>query len=143
MESIVVWTDCPPFPGNQFQGNDYFTYGGAFSIVWNGATYTGLAAFRSATGQEMVGTNLSGRSVDPLLTNSGGGGTIGIPDLLETLEAYKLLSGFLMVNAGLNLSILFGVNPGDRDFFENPVPPGATLDIESNLPAPNLLQASP
>lgn len=124
----------------QFQGNDYYTYGGAFSISWNGTNYTSLSAFATATGQEKVAGTLVGKNVDPLLSNPGGGPTIGFPDLLETLTAYRLQSGSPVIDAGVNLMSLYGLSPGARDYYGNAVPQGAAFDIgahESETSTPN------
>jgi len=116
-------------PGVLFQGNNYWSSGGAFSIRWTGTTYASLNAWRTGTGLEMVGTNQAGLSVDPQLVNPGGGGTLGDAALLETLTAYQLRQWSPMIEAGLNLSSLFGINTGSRDYFGNPVPNGLTSDI--------------
>ncbi len=54
--------------------------------------------------------------MDPLFTNPGGGTTIGNPDLLNTLNAYTLGSTSQLIDKGLNLNQLFGINPGTQDF---------------------------
>ena len=61
--------------GLLFQGNDYWANSTAtVGIKWAGTTYATLAAWRSATGQERVGSTATGLSVDPQLANPGGGG---------------------------------------------------------------------
>jgi len=55
------------------------------------------------------------------LTNPGGGGTIGNPDLLATISAYRLLPGSPMAGAGLNLGVLFAASVGSHDYYGNPV----------------------
>ncbi len=112
----------------RFQGNDYWTAGAAFIIYYGGTVYTSLAAWRGA-GQEMVGVNPVGMNVNPGLTNPGGGGTIGNADQLHTLTAYRLLSTSPLKNAGLNLRLLFDINPGPRDFYGNPIPLGPGFSI--------------
>jgi hypothetical protein len=84
--------------------------------------YQSLTAWRSGTGQERLGTTAVGFAVDPKLTNPGGGGTIGNPDQLTTLAAYRLQSSSPMVDAGLNLPLLFGVNVGSRDYYGSSIP---------------------
>ena len=113
----------------QFQGNDYFSSGATLRIVWAGTTYNYLSTWRTATAQEQVGTSASGFSVDPKLVAPGSGGTIGDPNLLTTLGGYKLQATSPLINAGLNLSGLFGVNPGPRDYFGGPVPAGSSFDV--------------
>ncbi|HYG74310.1 MAG TPA: chitobiase/beta-hexosaminidase C-terminal domain-containing protein, partial [Planctomycetota bacterium] len=114
----------------QFQGNAYYagTTASNFIIKWGATNYTDLASWR-ATGQEKNGTVDTGLQGDPLLTSAGNGGTIGNPDQLSTLSAYKLLSGSPLIDAGLNLQSLFSINPGTRDFYGNTIPAGAGYDI--------------
>jgi hypothetical protein len=128
-------------PGVLFQGNNYWSSGGAFSIRWTGTTYASLNAWRSATGLEMVGIAQVGLSIDPQVVNAGGGGTLGDAALLETLTAYQLKQWSPLVEAGLNLSSLFGISPGSRDYYGNPVPNGLTMDIGAHdavFPVPEL-----
>jgi hypothetical protein len=108
-----------------FQGNNYWSSGGTFNV----AGYSSLAAWRSGKGQEMLGSTAVGFNVDPLLNNAGGGGTIGNPDLLSTLTAYQLQASSPMINAGLDLLGLFGINPGPTDFYLNLIPQAGALDI--------------
>ncbi|HEV8634237.1 MAG TPA: Ig-like domain-containing protein [Chloroflexota bacterium] len=99
-----------------FQGNDYYASGGTFGIAWGGSTYGSVAAWRGATGQERAGGVDVGLSLDPQFTGPGGGPTVGDPDQLQTLGAYRLRSGSALVGSGLNLAGLFGVDPGARDY---------------------------
>jgi Right handed beta helix region len=71
----------------------------------------------------------NGISVNPQLTNPGGGGTIGNADLLDTLTPYQLASTSPLINAGVNLQSRFGINPGTQDFFGDPLPQNTGLDI--------------
>jgi len=107
--------------GLLFQGNDYWSSGGAFSIKQFTKTYTSLSAWRKGTGQETLSGTAVGLNVDPLLANPGGGGTIGNPDNLYTLSAYQLASASPLIDAGLNLA-QFGISPGSNDFYGNPIP---------------------
>lgn len=126
----------------QFQGNAYWTYGGAFNV----AGYTSLAAWRSAKGQEMLNGSPVGLNVNPMLVNAGGGGTIGNPDLFNNLTAYKLQAGSPMINAGLDLTALFGINPGPTDFYLAAIPQSGAYDIgaaEYVTTAPPTVPADP
>jgi hypothetical protein len=112
-----------------FQGNDYWTSGGAFNI----AGYTSLAAWQNATGQEKLNGNPVGYNVDPQLTAAGSGGTIGNADLLDTLASYKLLAISPLIDHGLNVASLLGTgNPGSQDFWGNSLPQGAGYDLGAN-----------
>lgn len=112
----------------RFEGNSYFSTGGAFSIVWGGTVYSTLADWRAATGQERIGGVNTGLSVDPRLTAPGQGITVGDADLLATLSGYRLRSDSPLIEAGLDLRTM-GVAIGTRDYFGGPVPSGTTLDI--------------
>lgn len=108
--------------GLVFQGNDYWSSGSAFRIKQFTKSYSSLAAWRSATGQETLSGQAVGYSVDPLLNSPGNGGTIGDADNLDALWAYRLQTTSPLIDKGLNLSSLFGINPGPQDFFGDPVP---------------------
>ena len=146
---FITTGGCPVAEGGTgndvlFQGNDYWSSGARFQIVWDGVTYTSLKAWRAATGQEMLGGRAVGYRVDPLLNNPGGGGTIGNPDLLYTLSAYQLQSTSSLRQHGLDLS-QFGIvwdpygfasdpflgqffSATPEDFYGDPLPaPGSKL----------------
>ena len=108
----------------QFQGNDYWPSGGAFSIYWNNShNYNSLASWRTA-GMETIGSTNTGLNLDPQLVNAGGGGTLGNATLLSTLTAYQSLPSSPLREAGLDLNALFNLNIGTQDFFGDPVPNG-------------------
>jgi Carbohydrate esterase, sialic acid-specific acetylesterase/Bacterial Ig-like domain (group 3) len=104
-----------------FQGNDYWSSGGAFNV----SGYSSLAAWRAA-GQETVNGTNTGFNVDPKLKNPGNGGTIGNAYSLSGMTAYQLQTNSPMINVGLNLSALFNVNPGLSDFY------GVTISQNTN-----------
>lgn len=114
--------------GILFQGNDYWSSGAGFGIRWNGTTYSSLAAWIAATGQEKNGSTVVGRNVDPQLASPGAGGTVGNPDNLASLAAYRLQPGSPMVDTALDLAALFGVNPGAADFYGSAIPQGSGYD---------------
>ena len=116
--------------GTVVRGNDYFAAGSASPLIlYAGTQYGTLAAFRLATGQEMVNGQATGFNVDPKLMNAGGGGTIGDANALGTLSAYTLLTASQMRDAGLNLQSLFGINPGLTDFYGVLIPNNGAYDI--------------
>ena len=98
-----------------FQGNNY--WGGTFD----------LAAFR-AGGQETLNGLPIGSRVDPQLTSPGNGGSITDPTLLPTISAYVLRSTSPLIKAGLDLTSVFGINPGSHDFYGLPILSSA-LDV--------------
>ncbi|MFC1503800.1 carbohydrate binding domain-containing protein [Spirochaetota bacterium] len=112
-----------------FNGNCYYSTGSAFRIDWKGAIYSTLSAWRLATGEEKLSGNNTGLSVNPLLQSPGNGGTIGDPQNLGSLSAYKLKSTSQLINKGLDLSVSFSINQGTRDFYGNSIPGSGNYDI--------------
>jgi len=45
------------------------------------------------------------------------------------LTAYKLLKDSPLIDAGIDIRSQFGIDPGDRDFYGNPIPQGKGFDI--------------
>ena len=69
-----------------------------------------------AAGQEKLGGNPVGTSVDPKLVNPGGGGiTNGYNP--GNLTAYHLQGGSPMVLSGLNMVTNFSIDPGIKDYY--------------------------
>jgi len=115
--------------GILFQSNSYWPSGGVFKIRWSGANYSGLNAWRTGTGQEVLNGSSTGFTADPKLTSPGTGATINDTSLLPTLTAYKLRSDSPLIDAGLNLLSLFAIDPGPRDFYARSIPKGAGYDV--------------
>jgi hypothetical protein len=113
----------------RFQGNDYFAGSAKPKLIWGATTYFGLPAWRSGTGQERLNGADTGLSVDPGLASPGNGGTIDGTGPLSSLTAYKLRSNSPLINRALDLTGLFGINMGGRDFYGGSVPMGAAPDI--------------
>ncbi len=104
--------EASPAPADvAFQGNDYWS--DALAILWGDTTYTDLDSWRQATHQETLGADDTGLSVDPLLSNPGG----------RKAKGFRLRPDSPLVGAGLDLAAQFGIDPGPRDFFGNPLPP--------------------
>jgi hypothetical protein len=100
----------------RFESNNYFGSGSGLAFLWNGASYSGLTTWR-ATGQETLGGKPVGLAVDPLLTAPGAGQTLDDADRLADLSAYRLRDGSPMSDAGLDLALALGLDPGPTDFF--------------------------
>lgn len=115
--------------GLLFQGNDYFSNGANFQIDWYGKTYRSLANWRSLTNQEQIGSKNVGLSVDPKLQAPGNGDNLNNAKLLDTLNGYRLQSHSPLIEAGLNLQQLFGIDPGSQDYYGNNLPQLAAFDI--------------
>ena len=111
-----------------FQGNDYWARDGRLTIAWGASMYVDVGAWRSATGQETLNGGSVGFAVDPGLCNIGNGGTVD-PSSRTTLPAYKLQSTSPLIDVGLDLPQLFGIDVGPHDFYDNPIPVGRTYDV--------------
>ncbi len=108
-----------PNPSNiSMVGNDYAGNG---TWSWGNVGYSSFSDWQSATSQEeMRGVNV-GLTSDPLLVAPGGGGiTNGYHP--EDLFEYLLLPGSPMLEAGLNLQSLYGIDVGTQNFYGTPVP---------------------
>jgi len=108
-----------------FAGNVYWAIDGKYDI----AGYRSLEDWRAATGQEMLDGKPVGLVVDPKLMDMGKSVTIGDPTKLHTLTAYRLQKDSPLIDAGLDLRSLFGIDPGKRDFFGTSIPQGKAYDI--------------
>ena len=117
--------------GFTFQGNLYWQSGEPLVITDGSTTYPSLAAWRTATGQEMLSGSPVGCQVSPQLTDVHSYPTLG-PHNLANLTGYKLKSSSQCRDTGLNLQSLFGINPGTRDYYANSIPQGSLFDISAN-----------
>lgn len=114
--------------GMKVQGNAYWSDGSEFKIRWGADLYSSLAAFR-ASGQEMLKGTATGMSVNPQLDDPGFGGTVGNPDDLKALSAYRPTMASPLVNTGLDLKALFGIAVGDSDFSGTLLPQDGAFDV--------------
>jgi hypothetical protein len=102
-------------PGLLLQGNGYHASSSAILINFESRNYRDLASWRSATAQERIG----GRDVGLAL---GPKGQVGWP-------LVKLDRDSPLIDAGLDLKELFGVDPGSRDLDGTTLPQGNAFDI--------------
>lgn len=108
------------FTGSSFIGNDWWNTGGDIKFM----KFASLAEWAKSTQQEMIQSHYVGMQLDPkfkgpLLTD------ITDPYQLEKLSGYILQSDSPLKNKGLDLKAIFGIEPPTKDFYGNPVPPGA------------------
>ncbi|MBO2029782.1 T9SS type A sorting domain-containing protein [Siccationidurans ginsengisoli] len=108
--------------GVRLEGNCYWTPGAALQLLWNGTTYSSLSDWRTATSQETLdaGTRPTGLCADPsmsIFTTSSANSTLS-----TATAGYNPKPTSAVVGAGLRLTVEFGLNPGERDFFGNPTP---------------------
>ena len=113
-----------------FAGNIYWSAGGSFSISYQGTNYSSLAAWRTATANEMVGGISKGYNNDPLLSNAGFGGTVGFGNSLSSLNAYKIENTSSPAFAdALDLNALYAIDVGKYDFWGTLLPGGISDNI--------------
>jgi hypothetical protein len=113
-----------PQSGWSFKNNCYFNYGDRIKIVWGKKTYRSLAEWRAATKQEKTVGADTGFDVDPGLMDPGHGGIIGDATKLGTLNAYKLKQNSPLIDKGLDIKSMFGIDTGGKDFFGKALPQG-------------------
>jgi Right handed beta helix region len=108
------------------QGNDYRSAAGLWRIDWGGTSYSSLAAWQQATGQEHLDGRATGTTADPGLA----GPVLGL-DARTSAAAKAAAAGFQLTarsplrGAGLDLGRLFGTQPGPMTYAGQPVRPSA------------------
>ena len=108
-----------------FNGNAWYSGGGAFSIQWGAANYEGLGAWSAATGQETTRGRATGYQGNPRLIAPGGAKTVGDADkLAEALLPYRLHKRSALIDRGRPYPQLptAVVAPARTDFFGEPLP---------------------
>lgn len=115
--------------GVLFQGNNYWTSGATFRVRWAGTDHWSLGAWRGSTRQETVSGTPVGFSLDPRLLSAGNGGTFNNKGPLSGLTAYRLQPDSPLIDRGLELPGLFGVDDGGQDFYRQALPQGMSVDI--------------
>ena len=83
-----------------------------------------MGAWQASTSQEEISGSNVGLTGDPQLEAPGGGGTTNGYNPLDLEATYKLMSSSPMINAGLNLSSQFSIDPGSQDFYGTTIPSG-------------------
>ena len=105
------------------------------SHVYNNTIYSNLSPavwfydFASMSGVKVRNNIFVTTNGHPMLTLPGGGIAINDPSKFYTLDAYKLQGISPMINAGLNLSPLFAINPGVQDFYGTALPQAGAYDV--------------
>jgi hypothetical protein len=127
-EQAIV-KSVPSSPGVSFHSNNYWSQDADITIEWGANTYHSIETWSGDVAQEMGAFVSMGLAVDPNLTAPGQGGTIGNPDQLASLTAYKLRAESPLIDGGINPFATFGVNPGARDFYGTGLPVGADYDV--------------
>jgi len=112
-----------------FQGNAYWAHQGRFAVAWRGNTYDNLGAWQTASGQERLHGQSTGRVVESGVSGVGAGETMSGKRSLSELTSYRLLPGSPLIDAGIDLAAEFGLDVGTQDFWGTPIPQGKGFDI--------------
>jgi len=109
-----------------FQGNVYWNLSGGFELEG----YKTIEAWARATGNEMIGGSVKGMFTDPLLV-APGTFTLAHPAEItaESFSTYRLKPGSPLIDKGLNLNEMFGIDIGGKDFLGTQLPQGIGYDI--------------
>jgi hypothetical protein len=114
------------FEHEVFQGNVYWNLSGGFELDG----YKSIEQWAKTTGNEMVEGSVAGIFADPLLKAPG---TVTVTDPIkisaETLSGYQLQQGSPLIDKGLDLKELFGIDPGETDILGTTIPRGEGFDV--------------
>ncbi len=105
--------------GLSFEGNNYWASGKETKFIWGSTTYTSLAAWQQASGQEKRNGNSRGTVLDPEFENPGTGIHIGDQKRLNTLSGYKLKESTALAGHAMDRSEYYGIEVGKIDFWGN------------------------
>jgi hypothetical protein len=115
---------------NQFVNNSYHALGGAFRVDWLGTRYSSLAAWLGAAkDQERLDRRIVAVGANPKLAAPGTAHARGGLPEQAAFEAYAPLPDSPLIDSGLDLSALFGMDPGLRDYRDAAIPQGGGFDI--------------
>ena len=129
--NIFIYTGMFLYEGHHFkhevfQGNVYWNLSGGFALEG----YNSIEEWAKATGNEIVQGAITGRFIDPLLVAPGTAVLTDPSRIPEgSLSGYMLKSGSPLVDSGLNLKEMFGIDIGERDFFGTEIPQGNGFEV--------------
>jgi hypothetical protein len=107
-----------------FQGNCWYSLNNEFII----GTKMDFNQWARENNQEMVNGEIVGMYVDPMFLNPGKSkGTD--PLMLASITDYQVKDDSKVIDAGLDLKMLFDIDPGQHDYFGNSIKQGKTFDM--------------
>ncbi len=98
----------------KFLGNCYYTIGGGFNM----GGQTNFTTWRQASGQETMNGMAVGMSQNPFFKKMGPS-TLTDPLQIKNSLDYQINSNSPLIDKGLNLQALLGINVGPFDYFGN------------------------
>lgn len=125
----IFLTKGPAFKGSainsKYLGNVYWNMGQSFSLEG----YSSFQSWIDATGNEMLGDLVVGMNLDPLLMDPGPV-TLTDPDSINmnNLKGFRLRAESPVIDKGLDILTIFGIDPGGSDLFRNEIPAGSGFD---------------
>jgi peptidoglycan/LPS O-acetylase OafA/YrhL len=120
----------------RLEGNSYYAAAASLTIVWDGVRYSGLPAWRKATGQERLDGRDVGSDLDPRLEAPGKGGTLADAAKLASLTAYRLKPFSPLLRREVTSTCLVN-DPGLTDYYGHALPTGAALPAGAHCPPAN------
>lgn len=112
----VPLVEVEPLQKNiRFIGNGYWATDGHFFYKENGRTFSTLAAWRKAAGEEILNGRATGVVADPRFEQLGVNETIGYPRRLQELKSYRLPMDSPLCGAGIVFNAL-NIHPA-HDFW--------------------------
>ena len=137
----VIYTENSLATANLFfQGNSYHSTG-TLAFSYGGTSYSTLAAWRSGKSQELVSATPVGISGDPGLASLTTAPAVTSADNNSTYRSVQALAGAAVIGTALDITALFGVDPGQRDYYavRTAVPNSiGAANGTSSLPTPPL-----
>ncbi len=108
--------------------NENFQANCWYSVNDSSYTVDDFNQWAVAANKEMFNGEIVGKYGNPLFINPGNS-TLTDPRQLTYTDDYKVNKGSLVTDAGLDLSAIFSINPGERDFYGNPLINGVSVDM--------------
>ncbi|UCE99726.1 MAG: LamG domain-containing protein, partial [Planctomycetota bacterium] len=93
--------------------------------------------------QEKIDGRDVGFEIDPQLFKAGGGGTIGDVQKLGSLKAYQLKESSPVIDGGLDIKGLFGIDAGKHDYYGTEIPCGEKIDVGAHEFCKKAVKRSP
>jgi hypothetical protein len=109
--------------GENFQGNCWYSLNNSYY-----QDSVNFMTWAQTNTREMLNGEIVGMFANPMLVNPGNS-TLTDPTILPSVDDYKIVESSPLVDAGLDLESLFNINPGNQDYFGNPLNSGQAFDI--------------
>lgn len=136
VNNILITTDSLPviripyeLPSFHFINNHYGSPDSSLQFLWQDQTFVDMASWKAYSKQEHWDGRDYGSEAASALLMPGSGPVIDKTDTLGRVQAYLLQPDSSVVDAGLDLQELFGMEMGQRDFCGQSIPLGGDYDL--------------